>query len=127
MVKNSVQLKKVKVFKQKIWNLKYTDNKFSLHIRARDGKCMRCGSADKSLDNSHYWRRDMKGTRFDPNNCIALCRECHTIWERQQNPEYKAWMIRWLGEEEYQAVEHRARSYKHQRTAITECMNLLNN
>lgn len=109
----------------KLWNLKYADTKFSLFIRSRDGKCMRCKREDLPLDCSHYWRRDMKGTRFDPNNCIALCRSCHTIWERQQNPEYKRWMMIWLGEEEYHSLEHRARSYMHQRDSIRGCMELL--
>lgn len=70
--------------------------------------------------------RSHKGTRFDPNNCAALCRECHTIWERQQNLEYKAFMIRWLGVKEYEALERRARTVKQQFTAILECMEFLN-
>jgi len=109
-------------FKEKIWVLKYADNKFSLFIRKRDGKCRRCLDTTKPLDCSHYWRRDMKGTRFDPNNCVALCRDCHTIWERQQNQEYKNFMIEWLGLPEYEALERRARTLWKMRDAIQGCM-----
>lgn len=112
------------VFKLVLWTLAHADKTFSLFIRKRDGRCMRCKRADKALDCSHYWRRDMWGTRFDPKNCVALCRDCHTLWERHQNPEYKAWMIRWIGQAEYDALEHRARTYKGRRNAIAECMTL---
>lgn len=67
----------------------------------------------------------MKGTRFDPNNCVALCRDCHTIWEKQQNEEYRAFMINWLGLEEYEAVEKRARTMKKMTDAILDCMRFL--
>lgn len=110
----------VRVFKVKVWGTPYADSKFSLWIRARDGKCRRCLSADKPLDNSHYWRRDMKGTRFSPENCVALCRDCHTIWERQQNQEYKDFMIAWLGTQKYEDLEKRARGMMKMRDAVLE-------
>jgi hypothetical protein len=117
--------KKTQVFKQKIWSLKHADTKFSLFIRARDGKCQRDGCSTGSLDNSHYWRRDMWGTRFDPDNCVALARNCHTIWERHQNPEYKQFMINRLGQKKYNELEQRARAYKGRRNAIMEVMTLI--
>jgi len=110
------------VFRVKIWNTGYADKVFSNFIRKRDGKCKRCGSTTKPLDNSHYWERGRKGTRFDPRNCIALCRECHTIWEHQKNTEYMKWMIKWLGEEEYRALELRARTMMKMRDAVLELM-----
>lgn len=113
---------KVKVFRVVPWKTAYADNRFSLWIRARDGKCRRCLRTDIPLDNSHYWRRDMKGTRFDPNNCVALCRDCHTYWEKQQNEEYKQFMVDWLGEAEYQTLERRARGFKKMTDAVLECM-----
>lgn len=67
----------------------------------------------------------MKGTRFDPKNCIALCRDCHTAWERHQNHEYKAWMIRWLGKKEYDALEARARRSMKMVDAVLGCMDWL--
>lgn len=112
----------IQVFKVKVWKTTYADDKFSLFIRARDGKCMRCGSIDKKLDCSHFWKRGDSGTRFDRNNCIALCRDCHTIWEHQKNNEYKDFMLNWLGEVEYRLLEIRARTWKNRRDSVIEFM-----
>lgn len=112
------------IYKIKIWNTGYADAKFSKWIRERDIKCRRC-ERNGPLDCSHYWKRGDSGTRFDPNNCVALCRECHTIWERQQNLEYKQFMVDWLGQEEYDLLEKRARSFKKRIDAVLEVMELL--
>lgn len=112
-------------YKIKIWNTTYADAKFSKWIRQRDGKCLRCLSVAKPLDNSHYWKRGDSGTRFDPENCVALCRDCHTIWEKQQNNEYKTFMLDRLGQERYELLEKRARSFKKRVDAVLEVMELL--
>lgn len=54
--------------------LKEADQRFSVKIRARDKHCQfpTCQSV-KGLQNSHYIGRAVKSTRFDPDNCIALC------------------------------------------------------
>lgn len=111
--------------KQYVWKTTTADNYFSKHIRERDKECRRCFSKVKALDNSHYWGRGNSGTRFDPKNCVALCRDCHTIWERQKNLEYKEFMITWLGQIEYDLLERRARTVKQRHQAILECMELL--
>lgn len=117
--------KKTSIFKIKVWKTTYADNKFSLYIRDRDLVCQRCRQY-KPLDNSHYWRRDMKGTRFDPDNCVALCRDCHTHWERHQNEEYKEFMLQRLGRDAYDALETRARRSKKMVDAVIEAMKYLN-
>lgn len=109
----------------KIWKTKYADQLFSNFIRARDKHCMRCKRTDRPLDCSHYWERGRKGTRFDPKNCVALCRECHTHWEKKQNHEYMAFMIEWLGLEKYGALELRARTSKQMWDAVVEAMSWL--
>lgn len=57
--------------------LRKADDAFSLVIRKRDGRCMHpvgCPkSALKDLQCSHFIGRATKSTRFDPDNCIALC------------------------------------------------------
>lgn len=121
----SAPKRKVQVFKQKIWSTKYTDQLFSNYVRQRDGKCMRCYKVDIPLDNSHYWERGRKGTRFDPLNCVALCRDCHTIWEKHQNHEYMQFMAKLLGPVEYINMEKRARTIKKMRDAVLECMEFL--
>lgn len=101
---------------------KTADNLFSKDIRNRDGMCMRCFSTTKALDCSHYWKRGDSGTRFDPKNCIALCRDCHTYWERRKNYEYREFMIAWLGRTEYDLLEIRARTNKPRYNAVLEFM-----
>lgn len=67
----------------------------------------------------------MKGTRFDPRNCIALCRDCHTIWEKHQNEEYKSFMEQILGLQGYIELEARARKSMKMTDAVLGCMALL--
>jgi hypothetical protein len=100
------------------------DKTFSQYVRQRDGKCLRCGLTEY-LTCSHYWKRGDSGTRFDPKNCIALCQgpysnRCHDEWEIRKNTEYKEFMINWLGQEEYDALERRARTFKKREDAVRE-------
>lgn len=111
-----------RVFKVKPIKTSSADSKFSLWIRKRDGKCMRCGSTDKPLDNSHYWKRGDSGTRYDPENCDSACRECHTIWEKQKNNEYRDWKIRQLGIERYNMLEFNARTFMSRRDSVLAFM-----
>lgn len=116
--------------KRGIWSTTTADSKFSLFIRQRDGACKRCG-AKEYLTCSHFWMRSHSATRFDPENCIALCagpysNQCHETWEHRKNYEYKEWMIGWLGQDKYDALERRARSYKNRAEAVAECKEQLN-
>ena len=116
----------IKTFKQKVWKTVYADQKFSEYIRKRDKKCLRCLGTYKKLDCSHYWKRGDSSTRFDPKNCIALCRDCHTIWERQKNLAYKQFMLRWIGQQEYEALEIRARTFTNRRESVLAFMAVYN-
>lgn len=86
---------------------------------------MRCHRVDVPLDNSHYWERGRKGTRFDDKNCVALCRDCHTHWEKKQNHEYMAFTMQLLGPYEYNLLEVRARTMMKMRDAVLGCMEFL--
>jgi len=57
------------------WTLKKADKVFSGIIRARDGKCMHPKGNEHChlLQNSHFFGRAIKSTRYDPDNCITLC------------------------------------------------------
>jgi hypothetical protein len=121
MGKDFSKAAQVRVFKVTPIKTVTADGKFSVWIRHRDPMCRRCRIVPSS-DCSHYWKRGDSGTRFDPKNCVGLCRDCHTIWERQKNNEYKAFMIEWLGKEEYDALETRARSFKNRTEAVLEFM-----
>lgn len=95
------------------------DKSFSLFIRTRDPMCRRC-IFKPSSDCSHFWGRGNSGTRYDPKNCIGLCRPCHDYWEHQKNNEYKEWMLKWLGPKEYELLERRARGFKKRSDAVLE-------
>ena len=110
--------------KKKVWKTTYADKMFSKFITQRDGKCLRCSTTD-NLTNSHYWRRGHSGTRFHPDNCITLCHTCHSEWENLKNYDYKVFMLVRLGEDNYNAVERLARTFKNRGEAVMECMELL--
>lgn len=66
--------------KVKSLTLKKADGLFSHQIRTRDKFCQfpSCMVSDPAkLQNSHYFGRAIKSTRFHPDNCIALCWKHH--------------------------------------------------
>lgn len=68
--------KKSKPKKKKGLTLRKADKMFSMEIRNRDKFCQfpSCMVSDLAkLQNSHYFGRATKSTRFHPDNCIALC------------------------------------------------------
>ncbi len=85
---------------------------FSLFIRHRDGlTCQKCLESFpvQELDCSHHFPRAWRSTRWDPENCVALCRDCHEEFGDLPK-EYVLFMIRRLGLEAYQALARRAKS-----------------
>ncbi|MDD5013927.1 MAG: recombination protein NinG [Atribacterota bacterium] len=115
--------------KLKVWSRKTADDKFSVFIRERDKKCARCGRTDRRLNCSHYWNRVYWITRFDPDNCIALCAWCHTLspdnWEADRNSEYKEYMIQKLGKERFDRLKEKHFQYKSKYDSIKELMEFL--
>ena len=84
------------------------DRLFSHYIRLRDkGICQRCGTAG-SLQTSHFHGRAKQSVRYDPDNAVALCFGCHQ--HLGSHPaEHVAFMLKRLGQERYDMLEHRAR------------------
>lgn len=84
------------------------DALFSRYIRCRDKfTCQRCGKyypKGKGLQCSHFFGRTKKSVRFDERNCIALCFGCHREWEKGDREGYRVFMIKWLGEKEFNAL-----------------------
>lgn len=106
-------MKKTKLPKSKIWSTLRADKEFSKWIRERDGECQFPGCFETEyLQNSHFWPRARAATRYDPDNCIALCYR-HHYGDRQMGFEYAKqgrymeFMKRRLGEEKYEALEKR--------------------
>jgi len=62
------------------------DLEFRKTIRARDGKCILCGNTSR-LEVHHIvsWI-DSEDRRFDPMNCVTLCKSCHA---RADNAHHK--------------------------------------
>jgi hypothetical protein len=89
--------------------IKSADKWFSLCIRERaNWTCERCGAKcpdDKrmGLHCSHYHGRGKWATRFDPDNCRALCYGCHSYVGG--NPDiHRSDMIARLGPGLYEIV-----------------------
>ena len=90
------------------------DDLFSKYIRARDNyTCQRCHRYFENgigLDNSHYWGRGNQTTRYDPDNCDALCRGCHEYAGSGDGRDdwYTPFKKKQLGEQRYNALMVRA-------------------
>lgn len=88
---------------------------FSHYVRARDGwRCQRCGTyypegQRQGLDSAHFYGRRNKGTRWDGENAVALCRGCHQ-WFGEHPEHFKAFMHARLGESRYNALAYRAKT-----------------
>ena len=105
-----------------------TDILFSKYIRQRDNwRCVACdldtetGSKDYSehkrgLHCSHYWGRGRENTRFDPENCIALCYYHHKYSEgwghTETKPRFTTYLKDKLGEKGFELLKVRAYTYK---------------
>ena len=121
----ALRKKKARAKKAAKWTSKKADSAFSVWIRERDGKCVKCGKVGK-LTNSHFWGRMNSATRYDPENCDALCwLPCHYTWEHQKNGDYMNFKIKQLGQERYDALEKRARQSYPRANALEDCKNLL--
>ncbi len=111
-----------------IWSDAVADAKFSLYIRERDGKCVRCKGLDE-LQCSHFFDRQHSGTRYDGDNCDTLCKGCHygraDGWEHDKEGAYIRWKLRQLGPERFEAMEARARSTANRQEEIMKLMRKL--
>ena len=94
------------------------DIAFSKYIRVRDGRCVRCkkpGTGKYGIDglqNSHYFGRIRESTRFDPENCDALCFGCHQEWGSNDREAYREFKIKQLGENGYKTLQFRSNTLK---------------
>lgn len=58
----------------------------SQYVRARDGRCVRCGSTTGQLQCAHIISRRYAATRTDEGNAYTLCAACHrylTEWPHE--------------------------------------------
>ena len=96
--------------------LRKTDSMFAQYIKKRDDyacQCCRKKAQPRGLHCSHYWGRGHESTRFDPDNCVALCFWCHLRWGHGEGrSEYMTFMIARLGQERYDALSVKAHTIK---------------
>lgn len=91
---------------------------FSEYIRRRDGACCRCGRQGDGkhrivgLQNSHFFGRKNENTRFDPENCDALCAGCHQFWGSDNREDYRYFKLKQLGEDRFNALQVRANTFQ---------------
>ena len=110
------------------------DSTFSLYIRTRDKwTCQRCHTVytppTSGLHCSHYFGRGRESTRFEPDNCIALCFGCHRLWGHgDQRDSYKEFMIDWLGQRRFDTLTIQAHTYakKNRKMSLIIAKELLN-
>lgn len=117
------KFREVKGEDENVLQVDEADRQFSLQIRKRDGQCVNCGSMF-FLQCSHYFGRGIYATRYDPLNCITLCQICHDQWEHEKDGVYKDFMIMWLGEGGFLALEIRSREKVSPYCAIAEFMKM---
>ena len=84
------------------------DIAFSNFIRERDNwqcqKCSREFNRDCDTTNlhcSHFKGRRNQAARYDPENCIALCLNCHKYFDEQNRQAYTDFKINQLGEKRF--------------------------
>lgn len=93
--------------------MKEADRVFSLFIRARDKKCVICGTTER-LQNSHLIRRGKKSIRFDEKNCNTNC-ATHNYLHNIYPETYTQWFIKRYGLDEYEkliAKSHIVKQFK---------------
>ena len=93
------------------------DEVFSNYIRQRDNwTCQRCGKRykppTKALHCSHFFGRGRESTRYDPDNCIALCYGCHSYFDGAGKEDYRNFKINQLGQAGFDALLIKSNTYK---------------
>lgn len=86
------------------FTLSPADKAFSEFIRKRAGYCCeRCGKQyepkSQGLQCSHHFSRRYHNIRFDPDNALALCYNCHVFWYQKDVPEAGRWLEEKIGKD----------------------------
>lgn len=92
------------------------DKAFSLYIRTRDNwTCQRCGKQyeppTSALHCSHFQGRGKEGTRFEPDNCDALCYGCHRYFTSHPGEHYQ-WQVMRKGQARVDSLVLQSNTYK---------------
>ena len=77
----------------------------SLIVRGR-GKCERCGKKE-NLQCCHIFGRTYNNTRFDLDNLLCLCPDCHINFAHKQPILFAEFVRKILGEEKYETLKEK--------------------
>lgn len=93
-----------------------SDKLFSQYIRTRDNwTCQRCGRQyeppTSALHCSHFMGRGKEATRFDPDNCDALCYGCHQYFTSHPALHLE-WQVKRKGQKMVDAIILQSNGYK---------------
>jgi hypothetical protein len=93
--------------------VKKLDTVCSQYIRARDKRCVVCGSTEK-LTNGHLFSRTSYSTRWDytkDGNCHCQCAPCNYRHEFDPFP-FTSWYIRKFGKAKWEKLHQRYRTVR---------------
>ena len=85
------------------------DTKWSLQVRARDGRCRKCGRmAPWKLEAHHIMPRARSATRYDIANGLTLCFVHHVMGDDSAHRVGKQFVIDIIGLTEYKRLEKKS-------------------
>jgi hypothetical protein len=82
------------------------DNLWSDLVKKRDEKCKKCGSVF-GLSAHHIRVRQHKSTKYDIDNGIALCRDCHSL-QKFRPEQFHDMIIDIIGQPKYNELRLRS-------------------
>lgn len=82
-------------------------DKLASQIVRNKGKCERCGR-DSNLGTAHIHPRTKFNVRWDLENLICFCWNCHLNWWHKYPDEAVEWSKAKLGEKKYNDLRIRA-------------------
>jgi 5-methylcytosine-specific restriction endonuclease McrA len=86
------------------------DIAWSKNVRSK-GVCERCGSTVR-LNAHHIFTRSYAATRWAVSNGVCLCWRCHFYFAHHLYEEFRDWIIKRIGEKEYDQLKRQALGLK---------------
>ena len=86
------------------------DKLFSEYIRSR-GYCVKCRKTNY-LQNAHIFSRSNLSVRWDLDNMLCLCPDCHINFAHKNPILFTEFVREYLGAERYEQLKVRARAIK---------------
>ena len=73
----------------KNWRTSKEYRRWRIHVIRRDKACVICGSAQKRRAHHIHDASNYVAARFDENNGVCLCQECHTQFHCNYKKSYR--------------------------------------